>query len=124
MKVVKLVPAGRRRDPWELELDEDEVRLCDARGDEVLRMPCDQAVRRIQMPGFFMSIKNLHIYDDDQQVLEFVPDKRAMAEIQAYLDQALREDPKARTSLKGAGWTLLLFGILIFVGGAAFLAVE
>jgi hypothetical protein len=127
MKVVELKPVKScrgERDIWELELDETAVRLFDERGREVLRMGRDEAVRRIQLPSFLMSIKHIHVYDADQTLYEFLQDKQAMASIQAYLDRALRQDAGARKQLKGGAWAVLILGVVLLLAGGAFLAVE
>jgi hypothetical protein len=125
-EIVELVPV-KNRDPrrkWLLELGADEVRLRDDRGKLVIVMDRAEANPRIAFPSFFLSVKYLQIYAEDQTIFEFLPDKEALQQIHEYLDVALREDPRARTTLKRRGIMILLFGLALLIGGSAFLAVE
>jgi hypothetical protein len=120
--VIELFPAvnAGEDEVWRLELSDDEVRLFDDHGEVAMKFGRHRANTQITFPSFWLSVKHLQFLDGISPKYQFHPDKKALARIRAYLNKALREDPRARKQLKlrGLGWVLI--GLLCTSGGTGF----
>jgi hypothetical protein len=123
--IVRLRPMSKREgERWELELAEDELRLFDDDGELAMRIPRDEANARIHFPSFWLSIKSLQFHDGSgsgRPRFEFHPDKKALQRIRAYLDNVLRDDPRARRKLKQRALAVLVLGLFAGATGCGVL---
>jgi hypothetical protein len=120
--VVTQVKVG---ESWTLDLGEEGVRLLDPKGEAASEFPRAEADHRILLPSFSENRKAIWFLSAPDRVVQFNPDKPAVAAIKDYLNQSIAlAGPEAITDLRRKGYRDLAIGAISTVAGIVITAIS
>jgi hypothetical protein len=113
---LRCVDRQRRDELWTLKLLDRRVVLTDEEGEVMASFPRRRAEDNFTLPSFWKSVKHLGVQLDDGTVGWFEPNRKVIATIKEYQDDALADQgPEVVTRMRLRGLLEVLGGIGLII---------
>jgi hypothetical protein len=115
---------GVREGKWHFHENGDGMDVLDAKGVRVCWFPFEAADDRFLLPSFWRSIKNIGVKLDDGSTVWFEKDRRTVARVKDFLDEAVvSRGPAAVQALWKKAWMYSFLGLGALISGCLAFAV-